>query len=214
VRGKILGLTNRDVVKRALSMVGYRPEIEAPRKGAAAVTVEGQYCMEGGRNGGDDPTRPHPFTIWQHPKKGTVATADCVGFGMWAQGADRKLEGRIHDYDGGWVNTDSACMDAAGDCELFEPCDPFPGCIIVYPSRRVATVERGTGRTVGKRIPGHWGTVVSVLPAQGRTKALVQVAHCHGPPLAGPAVSLADASLWLKHGGRYLRFKVARDVRS
>jgi hypothetical protein len=206
-RGKILALTNRDVVKRAMSMVGFKVSVDKDDDGDPDFHLPGQYCMEGGRNGGDDPTRPHPFSVWYYEKgKRTVATADCVGFGMWCQGADRKLSGRIHDYDGGWVNTDSACLDSDGDQELFERvAEPFPGCIVVYPSYRLNR----------RRVPGHWGTVVSVIPAKGREKALVQAAHCHGPPLKGPAISIGDASAWLKHaGGRYLRFKVSRTVRS
>jgi hypothetical protein len=198
VRGKILPLTNRQVVERAMSMVGYKPVV-------AGLSLVGQYCMKAGRNGGADPSATHPFTVWKHPKKGTVASADCVGFGMWAQGADRLLEGLIHDYEGGWVNTDSALMDAAGDRELFEECEPFPGCAVVYPSRW----EERDGEK--NHIPGHWGTVVTIVPAARRAKALIQVAHCHGPPLSGPAISLGDAAAWLKHGGKFLRFKVARD---
>jgi cell wall-associated NlpC family hydrolase len=148
-----------------------------------------QYCLESGRNGGDDPTRSTCASTWKHPKLGTVYTSDCVGFAMWCLGADRYQPKLFVPY-GGWINTDAMLEDVrlTEISDMFElAAVPQPGDLVVY----------GGKKTVLGRKPGHVGVYIG----NG------QVVHCHGPTLKGRAVSKDPVTKWLDKGGRFVRFR-------
>lgn len=101
----------------------------------------GRYVLGAG---GTNPNAPTPFT-W----KGPVNGADCIGAVCWALGTPR-FNKAFPEY-GGWINCDSAMMDAGllpgeGKRAFFEPVekhDVVPGVLVVFPSIRAAELWPG-----------------------------------------------------------------------
>lgn len=111
-RGKILDITAPQVVLRALSVLTSNP-IPPPGSPKDAGGRAIQYSKEPGRNGGFDPTAPHPAS-WTDKR---IPTADCVGFALWACGIDRMQPG----YEGSrgeWLNCGALMDDAEGECRF------------------------------------------------------------------------------------------------
>lgn len=177
-RGAILDLTVAQTVQRAVTAL------------SPGAWDKVQYCLDSGRNGGDDPARTTCASTWKHHKLGTVYTSDCVGFALWCLGVDRFQPHRFVPY-GGWINTNSLLEDARepNQRDLFKQVAiPQPGDLLVY----------GDGKRLPplfKRKPGHVGVYI------GNGLAV----HCHGPTLKGRAVSKDPVTKWLDKGGRFLR---------
>lgn len=190
MRGVILGLSPSDVVDRATL--------------ALRVDTEIQYCADPGKNGGTSPAAPFCASRWRLDGR-WVVTSDCVGFATWCLGTDRWLDGPDEDQaPDTWYNTDSMLADAAVRRRYFHSVEiPIPSDLVVFPSTYRA----------GKRVRmGHVGVLVQVpagVTASNRASwKLAEVAHCHGPPMAGTAITRATARTWSKHpGARFLRFR-------
>ncbi len=118
---------------------------------------------EGGRN----PANPNCATSG---RRHSIAS-DCIGFAAWCSGIDRYQPARFRTY-GGWINTDSAIIDARGPGDAFTEVprwDAVPGDWVVYPSR-----FRGLQK-------GHVGVVARVLEAVPRQRVWTDrlvIAHC------------------------------------
>lgn len=153
MRGKVLKLSPEERVSRALE--------------AAYAQDFIQYSLKPGQNGGTDPEAAHCASSWQSGKR-MVYTSDCVGFALWAYGADR-YQPRGPAAATKWLNTTSIWKAAQGLPWAQKLEVPTPGCLVVYP----ASLLRG-------RPYGHIGVYV------GNDR----VVHCHGPRLAGPAITL------------------------
>lgn len=155
--------------------------------------------------GGRNPGAETPFTI----KKKRLGS-DCIGFALWCLGLDRyqPVDGKYIEYPfyDGWINTDSMLMDVAKDQVEFEECDPFPGCVVVYPS------IWKNGKMVRM---GHIGVVVEV-PTKGLTETKAQwykrirVIDCAGAftrKLKGRAIQERDCTLWNKPDAKFVCWK-------
>lgn len=153
MRGLVVPLTPEQVVTRALYLVGERTgaDLDEHVRSAAATCPAATYKLKT-YNGGKDPTAPDPFIRWVEGGVRRVS-ADCIGAAAWCSGFDRFQPQRFGFY-AGWINTDSALMDARGPAECFVGLGrPEPGAMIVC---------RSGSR--GHRV-GHVGIVVSV-PAE------------------------------------------------
>lgn len=172
-RGKVLDLTHQQRVDRAVYAVDTHRFI--------------QYNLESGRNGGFDPTAPDCASRWQANAKGkTYTTSDCIGFALWAYGVDRYQKGDFPLY-GGWMNTNSL-VAAANDPKVTQVrklAELVPGCLLVYPSAR----------------PLRWYGHIGVYIGDGFGDSTSRVVHCHGPRLAGPAISADPVEKFLKVKG-------------
>lgn len=157
-------------------------------KAARELTTVIQYSMEEGRNGGDGPDLEF-WSTWE-TKKATLHTSDCIGFALPMAGFDRWQKSRFARY-GGWINTNSLWEAATrGDCwagSHLKVCEilkkPQPGALVLYPSYRKPLRP--------KKTPGHIGVCITTTTGE--------VAHCHGPPLKGDAVTIGSIDQWLKH---------------
>lgn len=97
--------------------------------------------------GGRNPSAPTPFTV-----RDGILGSDCIGFVLWCLGLDR-YQPKAFPYYEGWINTDSAIMDARGEQSIFEECEPELGCLVIFPS------IHKDGRMVRM---GHVGIVVGL----------------------------------------------------
>ena len=153
MRGTVVPLTPAQIVTRALYLVGAKAgaDLDEHVRNPAATCPAATYKLRT-YNGGKDPTAADPFVRWVEDGVRRVS-ADCMGGAAWCSGFDRYQPQRFaHIYDG-WINTDSALMDARGPAKCFEDLGrPEPGCMIVC---------RSGSR--GHKI-GHVGIVVSVPP--------------------------------------------------
>lgn len=104
MRGTILHLTREQAVARAISQITATPKMAHGEPHPIA------YRLEGGFNGGFDPTAPHCASSSYGDK---VPTADCIGFVLWASGVDRKQPGYVG-ASGDWLNCVSLLADAHG----------------------------------------------------------------------------------------------------
>lgn len=158
MRGKNLQLQSGTVVGRALSQIYVRPPRppEAPDDWVSCLI---QYRLEGGYNGGKDPSAPH-CASWSFGDR--VPTADCVGFALWSAGIDR-LQPGYNGSRGEWLNCDSIIDDSHGAQKFFKPVGSLagkPGDLLVMPS--------------GDGAHGHIGVIL----AAGTHKNEVLVADC------------------------------------
>ncbi len=100
MRGKILGLTREEAVRRVLSQIIVQPAgIDGPKPI--------NYRLKD-YNGGDDPTAAGCFS-WSYGHR--TPTADCIGLVLWASGIDRKQPG-YEGTRGEWLNCVSLLDDA------------------------------------------------------------------------------------------------------
>lgn len=116
MRGVILHLTRAEVEARALSQIIVKP---APPAGAPK-DAGGRfinYRLEGGYNGGFDPTAPN-CASWSFGNR--TPTADCIGLALWASGIDRKQPG-YKGSRGEWLNCASLLDDADGAKKFCRP---------------------------------------------------------------------------------------------
>lgn len=106
-RGVILRLSKEQAVSRALRMV---IDVPIPPKGSPADAGDRPiaYRLEGGYNGGADPTADH-CASWSYG--GRTPTADCIGLVLWASGVDRMQPG-YKGTRGEWLNCASLLDDA------------------------------------------------------------------------------------------------------
>jgi hypothetical protein len=146
MRGKNLRLPVEKVLARARELVG-----------------TGKYSLVPGKNGGSDPEAKSPYDMED-------GTADCVGVGMFIQGADRYQPQIMH--WGGWVNTNSVF----GMPELFRNMGQDfnvvrEGDILAYPSYK---------DWLGRIRYGHWMTVTGLPGGLVRATKLsdILVTHC------------------------------------
>ena len=110
MRGSIIPISAKQAVTRAL----------------LATLSPARYKLGAG---GKDPSLPYPMSSLDG-----VFGSDCVGFVAWALGFDRFQEKEFSTF-GGWINTDSILLDAAGNREFFEFTDkPRAGDLVVFPS--------------------------------------------------------------------------------
>ena len=94
-RGIIRPLTIAEAVRRAKSMVGYKPELPANApKGTRRVNIKYRLSKF---NGGKDPYAQHPAD-WSYGNR--TPTCDCAGFVAWCLGYDRYQPGKFEPYDG------------------------------------------------------------------------------------------------------------------
>lgn len=177
MRGIVLPLTREQIRQRALYLAGEAPVSSLDSyvrrdKRPHGATCETIFYLLHDHNGGKDPTAIDPADRWstqaeldryaQEVKAGIRArppfvnrTADCVGGGAWCGGWDRYQEARFaHIYDG-WINTDSAILDASGPGRCFVPIDrPEFGDHIVCKSGSL------------HHAVGHWGVIVGYRLAE------------------------------------------------
>jgi hypothetical protein len=167
-RGVVLNLTPAEVVARARSLC------VVPDDPAARI----YYCNTPGRNGGADPEAITCASLWRDrkdtrddPRGRLWATADCVGFALWAYGCDR-LETAGNGEGTRWWNQNSIWLDATepGDKRFahrrptWRFCDPYPGCLALI-----------RGPIPGDKRVGHMAVVTKVVNGQATT-----VVHCSG----------------------------------
>lgn len=181
-RGTYIPLTHDQRVDRAESLLDGKPTI--------------QYCLSSGRNGGAFPRALHCASAWERKPGTTILTSDCVGFALWVCGVDRYQKATFP-FWGGWMNTNSlvAALDADHPW-VSELVAPLAGCLVVYPSyTKPLGKDPATGRRVLRRVMGHIGVYLGDN----------QVAHCHGPPLRGQAISVGTLEKWTNvKGHRFL----------
>lgn len=143
-RGTVVELTAQQRVQRMLYLV-QQAEISTldsfVRKTAAPVVCPDIFYLLKDHNGGKDPTAPDPADRWVAPGKTFVnRTCDCIGGMCWCGGWDRFQPQRFAHIYGGWINTDSMCMEvdrvARGKLSHIPACFrrlpyPVPGCYVV-----------------------------------------------------------------------------------
>lgn len=200
-RGVIRPTTAGEAAIRALGMVGLCP---APPAGAPRDAPRSpiRYRLAAGHNGGADPLAEHPAS-WSFGDR--VPTCDCTGLVCWALGFDR-LQPHAFPHYGGYINTDSALIDAGSSRSFFEPRDGIPvvGDVVIY----------GGQTRDGKRVKvGHWGIVVLAHrdfepgnPTR-RNFELIRIVDCSSSMSrkTGAAIHERGAGLWAKRG-QFLRY--------
>jgi hypothetical protein len=112
MRGAILKLTRAQAVTRALSQITVMPRLLID-----GVALPIAYRLEGGYNGGFDPSAPHCASF---SYGGRTPTADCIGLVLWASGIDRKQPG-YNGSRGEWLNCASLLDDADTDRTYCHP---------------------------------------------------------------------------------------------
>lgn len=175
-------VTASEAVSRALSVVG---------------KTDGCYYL------GSGDYRPRPMGVWPGIDLPWTAgpnnkqCSDCAGFAIcWCWKLRRHRPGF---NKGPWatveddINVNSIMEDAVHWLELayeISPAEVMPGDLLCYPTFKVS----------GKRFIGHVGIVTDIAPkyTNGKYQYLL-VAHCHGPNLRTPAVTLNTGMLWEKH---------------
>lgn len=181
--------TRVDAVARARRMTG---------SAGAAI----RYRLKD-HQGGRDPHATDCASHWKSLiKRIDLATADCAGFIAWALGFDRFQPDAFATY-GGWINCDSALIDARTVKSWFEEVDwanpdpvrriaPLAGDVVVFPS---IDVDRD-----GKRDRvGHIGVITEVLPSWApNIWGALRVAHCSGgnDKRIGRAIAETTAIPW------------------
>jgi hypothetical protein len=117
-RGKILKLSRTAAVGRVLTQI-----VAMPTPPAGAPIGAGfrpiAYRLEGGYNGGFDPTASH-CASWSYGNR--VPTSDCIGLVLWASGIDRMQPG-YKGSRGEWLNCASLLDDADGAKKFCRPLD-------------------------------------------------------------------------------------------
>lgn len=151
MRGKIIQLSEADIVQRALSQCG------------RSVIYGLQYP-----NGGTDPEAAGPE---DPPTK----RADCIGFADWAAGFDRAQHGKFPDtpsVSGGSINTDSMIEEARlhGKWFTIHPAPVRGGFIVGHTFTREKPVK--------KKVIGHIGVTVDVDGYAEKGLPGIQVVHC------------------------------------
>lgn len=139
---------------------------------------------------------------WTAAPDGTLAS-DCAGFAIsWCFKLPRHRPGYNR---GAWasvsddLNTNSALEDAKHAGDLFELVDDgaalAPGDLLMYPTIRV-TGDDGKLHT----FIGHVQLVIDPRGAVGGGHfTTCVVAHCHGPNLRSPGVTISDGSVMDVH---------------
>lgn len=146
-----LGLTPAESVVRATTAVHTHREV--------------RYRLS---EGGKDPS--HRTCATPDPR-GRPAS-DCIGFVTWASGIPRFRPHLFSTY-GGWINTDSAIIDARGPRQGFVEIPRWQAAVgdwVVY------------GRRYLGLAPGHVGIVTSTIPRLGieHWDERLGIAHCSG----------------------------------
>lgn len=122
------------------------------------------YRLEGGYNGGDDPTAPH-CASWSYGDR--TPTADCIGLALWSCGIDRKQPG-YSGTRGEWLNCASLLDDADGAMRFCEPIAvrsrTEPGDLLITRDHVGVIVRPGVGEF------DH--LVVDCSPRHGRSTAV------------------------------------------
>lgn len=122
-----------------------KPEIVKARIARARTSLNDGVAYKLGK-GGFFPNSPTPATIYNNE-----LYCDCSGFVAWVLEISRKPKAS-RPY---WIETTAIYKDATGKQTAFVRLDkPEPGCIVVYPDRKVMGV--------GKQ--GHTGVVTQVWP--------------------------------------------------
>lgn len=155
------------------------------RKDGAASLCPDIYYLLKDHNGGKDPTASDPADRWAKPTSSFLnRTCDCIGGMCWCGGWDRFQPIRFAHIYGGWINTDSMCMECdrvdkgikAGDppgCFLRIPY-PIPGCYVVCrsgtPGHKIGHIggvlEAPTGLDLSKR--DAW-KLITIVDTASRT---------------------------------------------
>jgi len=153
-------------------------------------------------SGGRRPWADDPASHWTTAiRRVKVASSDCAGFVAWCLGYDRYQPEDFH-YYGGWINCDSAILDAEGKQEWFAPLietgDPerdqraLPGDVVVFPS--IDLDHDGSRDRVG-----HIGVIVGVSPRwKPGAWSELRVAHCSSgnTKKAGQAIAETSGVIW------------------
>lgn len=124
-----------------------RIALRVERAKSAIPLVEGYRLGQGGF----DPKAPSPGRF-----------CDCSGFVAWVLGLSRRPKpSRMW-----WIETTNVWRDASGRMSVFVPCDPTPGCVIVYPDnrKRIGLLTRTS--------QGHMA-IVSAVDSRGRPSRIV-----------------------------------------
>lgn len=158
------------------------PGVLRPTTKAEAIARAKRLCGTAGariryrladHQGGRDPHADDCASHWHSLiKRIPLATSDCAGFVAWCLGFDRYQPKTFATY-GGWINCDSALIDARANCQLFHAVlTPEPGDLVVFPS---IDLDRD-----GKRDRyGHTGLVTYVGPRwTPGAWSMLRVAHC------------------------------------
>ncbi len=162
--------------------------------------------------GGRSPSAPTPFTI----RNGRLGS-DCIGFTLWCLGLDRYCP-KVFPYYEGWINTDSAIMDARGKKAMFEEIDrPELGSMVIFPSIRNkdGKMTRMGHVAIVVEVPAEWPskTEWASLSPRSRTALLklVKVIDCNASPgrrILSRAVGLTTAAaMWDKPDRVWVRFR-------
>lgn len=140
MRGIVLPLTQQQRLNRMLYLakkltIWELDEFVRVSPGTPSLCPDIYYLLKK-HNGGKDPTAPDPADRWSKPGSDFVnRTCDCIGGMAWAGGWDRYQPKRFEHLYGGWINTDSMRMDAAGPRRCFVRLrKPELGCYVVFGS--------------------------------------------------------------------------------
>ncbi len=178
-RGRIVPLTPSQVVARARYLAGELAVHELDDH-VLLRTDTPEHCPViyyrlHDHNGGKDPTTTDPADRWTSDTGVACVTCDCIGGASWCAGFDRYQPDRFaHIYDG-WINTDSALMDAHGPAKCFTDVRrPDPGTMIVCRSGSLHHTVGHVGTVVGYKlaewdasIPACW-EAIDVVDVAGR----------------------------------------------
>lgn len=212
VRGVVLGLTDQQIVKRALYLAGKLAigSLDAHvRKTGAPIMCPDIYYLLKGYNGGKDPTAPDPADRWSKPGSTFVnRTCDCSGGDAWMSGNDRYQPKRMRPsigYDG-WFNTDSMIMDAMlplkpGEKRCFEA-DPQP-----TPGRSIVCQSGSYGHTIGHigKITNYSGDPSKFDPADPACWKAIEVVDVSAVGAGKRANLMRTGAGWYKTGALFLR---------
>ncbi len=161
--------------------------------------------------GGRNPSAPTPFTV-----RDGILGSDCIGFVLWCLGLDR-YQPKVFPYYEGWINTDSAIMDAKGKRSVFELIDrPELGSMVIYPSLwKAGKMIRMGHVAIVVEVPAEWPSKLewSKLAPRERTALLklVKVIDCAGSAarrlLSRAVKQTTAAASWDKPDSVWVRFK-------
>ncbi len=124
-RGTILHISRDMARTRALSQI-----LAIPKAPPGAPHDAGNrpiaYRLEGGFNGGSNPSAEHCVS-WSFGDR--TPTADCIGFVLWASGIDRLQPGYAGSR-GEWLNCASLLDDADGGMKFCRPLGKYEEALV------------------------------------------------------------------------------------